>query len=388
VRKLRILLAEVVGLGVLIGWLLWKYPELIDDIIPWVALLIAWHVTWEYVLDTEWTRRGAAAIGKKVNPLIAWPLVFVLGGTISLLYWKGIPRSISALAVTATRRAAMKPNQASSGHDQTLKTETAPPRESAPPNPVPAPPRPISKSVRFSTIIPFSAANPNVPIPPNSNVEDPKIDFYRDLIGLTIRPNQPPNGTVYKERNFNDAGYRFIFITRLMQYYVLHSLRVLQGGRQGTRWTAGKGVTPIDVAPITAPDAAPYSTEALLRTLGGNEFLSQSDILLWKARPFQPPVGTTIKLGDQGPADRPFECNVQLERPGYYRINFIVSPGVAMNGQVPAGFQTSITNVDSYGVTVAMNYEVQRRTDHGFEPEAYVEWAESLFSGLKNIMAP
>jgi hypothetical protein len=389
VRKLRILLAEVVGLGVLIGWLLWKYPELVDDIIPWVALLIAWHVTWEYVLDTEWVRRGAAAVGRRLNPLIAWPLVFVLGGAISLFYWVGITRSLSGLAATATRLAAAKANQTTSGHEPTLKTEAARPHErTAPPKTAPAPPRPISKALRFSTIVPFTAANANVPIPLNSNNEDPKADFYGDLTGLAGRPNEPPEGTVYGERNFNDEGYRFIFVTRLIQYYVLHSLRVLQGGRQGTRWIAGKGVTAIDVPPITAPDAAPYSTDALLHALGDNEFLNRSDTLLWKARPFQPPRGTIIKLGEQQPSDRPFECSVQFERPGYYRIDLVVSPGPALSAQLPAGFQTPTPNVDSYNMTVAMNYEVQKRTDDGFEPEAYVAWAESLFSGLKNIMAP
>ena len=78
-RKLRILVFEVIGLGVLIGWLMWKYPELVDDIIPWVALLVAWHFTWEFVLDTKWARRSAGVIGKKVNHLIIWPLVFLVG---------------------------------------------------------------------------------------------------------------------------------------------------------------------------------------------------------------------------------------------------------------------------------------------------------------------
>jgi hypothetical protein len=85
-RKLRILLAEVVGLGILLGWLMWKYPELIDPIIPWVALGIAWHVTWEFVLDTKLCRSGAVALGKRVNRMWIWILVFLIGGGISLLY--------------------------------------------------------------------------------------------------------------------------------------------------------------------------------------------------------------------------------------------------------------------------------------------------------------
>ena len=58
-RKFRVLLFEVIGLGLLIAWLLWKYPELVDSIIPWVALAVCWHITWEFVLDTKPVRRVA-----------------------------------------------------------------------------------------------------------------------------------------------------------------------------------------------------------------------------------------------------------------------------------------------------------------------------------------
>ena len=101
-------LSRVVLLGVLLGWLMWKYPELVDDIIPWVALLIAWHLTWEYGLTTKPIRRMATVLGKKVKPLVAWPLAFVLGGLISLLYWRGINASLSKLAKAAERRASAK----------------------------------------------------------------------------------------------------------------------------------------------------------------------------------------------------------------------------------------------------------------------------------------
>jgi hypothetical protein len=100
-RKLRILLAEVVGLGILLGWLMWKYPELIDPIIPWVAWGIAWHVTWEFVLDTKLCRRGALALGKRVNRMGIWIVVFLIGGGISLLYWAGINKALVRLASLA-----------------------------------------------------------------------------------------------------------------------------------------------------------------------------------------------------------------------------------------------------------------------------------------------
>jgi hypothetical protein len=103
-RKLRILIAEVIGLGLLIAWLMWKYPEFVDSVIPWVALLVIWHFTWEFILDTEPFRRGSAVLGKRINKMLIWPLVFVLGGGISLLYWVGINKSLIRLASLAKKR--------------------------------------------------------------------------------------------------------------------------------------------------------------------------------------------------------------------------------------------------------------------------------------------
>lgn len=107
-RKLRILGCEVIGLGILLGWLMWKYPELVDDIIPWVALLVAWHLTWEFILDTKCAKRKAIAVGKRGNHVAVWVLVFLIGGGTSLLYWAGINKSLQRLASFAEKRAAAK----------------------------------------------------------------------------------------------------------------------------------------------------------------------------------------------------------------------------------------------------------------------------------------
>ncbi len=264
-------------------------------------------------------------------------------------------------------------------------TPAEPPEKSKPTSPSS---HPISKVLRFSTIVPFNDASKNVPIPMNTNNEDPKSDFYSDLLGIAGRPDQPPRGITYKERKLDTPDDKFVFVTRLIQYYILRSLRVLQGGRQGTKWTAGKGVTTIDVMPIPAPDSAPYSTETLIHALADNEFLNQSDRMIWKARPFQLPRGTVVSLREEPPGNGPLGCIVRLERPAGYRIDFITSPSIAMPGQPPAGFQSPIANVSSYPVTITMNYEVQSNGDTTFDPAAYVRWAEDLFSGLKNIMAP
>ena len=134
-RKLRILLAEVIGLGVLIGWLMWKYPELVDDIIPWVALLVLWHFTWEFVLDRKIVRHAASATGRKLPRLLAWVLVFVIGECISILYWKGINKSLVRLAAIAAQRAAQGVSQSA----KNIAPDTSGSGQSATPPSVPLP---------------------------------------------------------------------------------------------------------------------------------------------------------------------------------------------------------------------------------------------------------
>jgi Leucine-rich repeat (LRR) protein len=103
-RKFRILLAEVIGLGLLIGYLLWKNPELIEKIIPWVAFVVAWHLTWEYGLDTEVCRKTGLALGRRVNRMWVWIIVFLIGGGISILYWTGINRALKSVTSLAVQR--------------------------------------------------------------------------------------------------------------------------------------------------------------------------------------------------------------------------------------------------------------------------------------------
>jgi len=76
---------------------MWKYPELVDPIVPWVALAVAWHITWD-VLDARSVRHGAVALAKRGNRMAIWILVFAVGGAVSLLYWYGIHKSLRRLA--------------------------------------------------------------------------------------------------------------------------------------------------------------------------------------------------------------------------------------------------------------------------------------------------
>ncbi len=114
VHKLRNFFVELILVGVCVGWLIVKYPKLIDSIIPVIVLLIVWHLTWEYILQWRPIKAAAVGFGRRCKPVLAWPLVFIAGGMVSILYWYGISRSLQRLAtLEAIREAGKKSNQPS-----------------------------------------------------------------------------------------------------------------------------------------------------------------------------------------------------------------------------------------------------------------------------------
>jgi hypothetical protein len=127
-QKLRIFVVEIILTAILVGWLMWRYPELIDGFIPIICLTIAWHITWEYVLQTKPVRAWAVGIGRKIKPMISWPLVFCVGGLISLGYWRGINVSLQRLARAAAQ---LKKEQSK---EQKPESVTSPPAPQAQPD--------------------------------------------------------------------------------------------------------------------------------------------------------------------------------------------------------------------------------------------------------------
>ncbi len=250
---------------------------------------------------------------------------------------------------------------------------------------------PISKTDMFSTLVPFHAEWKDSPIPMDTNFSDPHYEFYEDLMALASRPEQRPDGwPPYKDRRFESADEQFAFVARLTQFYVFRSIDRLQRGvAGGVKWTAGVGVTPIDRKAIVPPDAVPYPTKDLLDTLAGCEFLRPSDQMIWKASPMKLPAEShAIFTEHADPAKgEVFTSTVRLERPGYFKIDFEVRPGIAMNNQLPAGFSSdAVKGTATHSVTVTMRYEIRRRNDGGFQPNMYAAWADSLFSGLRKQM--
>jgi hypothetical protein len=256
----------------------------------------------------------------------------------------------------------------------------------------------------------ISVGRPIRRIPFDENLNDPKVDFYRDLGVLSQRPFENPPGITFDEKPLGDANVARIFLAELLQYYILHEIRVLQHGRLGFSVTKFLGkeageAKAIDVPPVPVPDPVPHSIEYLFRTLEGNEFLNvytygtstkdgvetphwvQIERTDWQSRehPFQVPSGTIISFSG---SDHDPERNVRLERPGFYKLKFAVVPLFGGNGSLPENFYSSSPGIDSYSCRITMDYEIQQRTDGGFTPQLYAQWADNLFTGMKRVMAP
>ncbi len=93
-RRLRIFLVEIVAVPALLGWLFVKFPESLDSVIPWIALAVLWHLTWEFVLDP--LRSRAISFANRMGRM-AWLIAFCVGGLVSLAYFYSIKVGIADL---------------------------------------------------------------------------------------------------------------------------------------------------------------------------------------------------------------------------------------------------------------------------------------------------
>lgn len=271
----------------------------------------------------------------------------------------------------------------------------------------------LSASSTFLVVVPVATVSPGRPtrrIPFDENINDPNSAFYRDLGLLSQRPYKNPPGVTFKEEPLNDPKAARLFLAELLQYYILREVRILQHGTLefGVTKFLGKPyavANAVDVAPVPVPNGAPYPILKLFRALGENEFLNvysyststkdgvetphweQIERSYWysKEHPFKMPKGTVISFSGN---NKDPKREVIFQRPGFYRLKFSVVPLFGADSSLPKNFLTSWPGVDSYSCQISMEYKIQQRTDKTFSPDAYVHWAESLFRGMKQAMAP
>ena len=105
-RKLRIFVVEGILAALLVGWYIWKFPETLEPVIPWILWAICAHLTWEVVLEREAVKSYICGVTRKENKnYMVWVVAFVLGGSISICY------------LVVARRAVAKLNELGKSHE-------------------------------------------------------------------------------------------------------------------------------------------------------------------------------------------------------------------------------------------------------------------------------
>lgn len=97
-RKLQILLAEIIGIPFLLAWLFVKYPDAFDRVVPWAAFGVLWHITLEIFGADCIKSRLLVAYKKAGRPAMLWAIVFCFGGLLSVGYLYAIQRGLASLA--------------------------------------------------------------------------------------------------------------------------------------------------------------------------------------------------------------------------------------------------------------------------------------------------
>jgi hypothetical protein len=174
-RKLRIFLAEIVAVPIILGWLFFRYPESFDTTVPWIALGVLWHLTWEFVLDP--LRVRAANVLERAGRM-TWIYAFLVGGLISLFYFYAIK---STMATLAKHHAMVETSEKHSPHNP---GPILPPASSKPEPPeqdeevIPAPPPRATAPSEAKTA---NAGNPSDPA--KGAEKPPRLDdlFRQDL---------------------------------------------------------------------------------------------------------------------------------------------------------------------------------------------------------------
>jgi hypothetical protein len=96
--KLMKFLVEIILVPLLLGWLLLRFPETFDGVVPWLALAVLWHLTWQYILSTGLVKSKAIIAYQRWGAMwVTWIIIFCAGGGLSLGYWYSIQRGIAKL---------------------------------------------------------------------------------------------------------------------------------------------------------------------------------------------------------------------------------------------------------------------------------------------------
>jgi hypothetical protein len=394
----RKFLIEIIGVPIILAWLFFRVPEAFDAAIPWVALVVVWHITWEFVLDTKIVRGRAVVLGKRVNHVMIWFVVFVFGGLVSLAYWKGINKSLMRLASIANTHKAQRVTDGTSGESETgskdagmpidtSQTKTQVDQSSAPqklkPTPQQAEPPhhpPKVKQWAVATMIPFEKTEYGGGVPvedSNAISHDPLSKTYSDIRNVARLRAKTDNSLNPVPVTDDEAVGK---TSEALRYCLLRWIAEIQNPVTYFSYKQGVGGSSTTAIAVPVPDGEPYPKDKLEEVLKATNIGVEEEQHHWFWE-----LQDNFKF--DVPANSTIEANDEFLSFGndHYKLQFTVEY-IGKNGgaaALPAGFVMA----PGYKRTalLGLNFAIKGRMEwYGAYSDAdpYMDWANGLFAGL------
>jgi hypothetical protein len=246
----------------------------------------------------------------------------------------------------------------------------------------------IESALSTSVVLDTVEGAPVMVIP---DPKSPKITSrLSELVGLG-RPAINRDGkaviTIEKPTNVDE---RFAFCGELLQYQLLRTVEKLQRGG----WKVGNifGASTATVnKPMKLSEIQDYPGKAFLSVVAGNRF-SNSDMerFGWEHSHFPLPRKTKVNFVrvPSSPTSGPEKFILRLKKPLFFEIDFVVEPLAGTGkGVLPAGLALApelTARCETYHFQVTMRATFERLTAGNSQTQEYKDWANWLFSGVRD----
>jgi len=233
----------------------------------------------------------------------------------------------------------------------------------------------------------------------NFDPSSPKITSrLSESFGLG-RPKTNRDGkwvsTIEKPTN---AGDRFAFCGELLQYQLLRTVEELQRGGWWVHWVSGAQITTVS-KPMRLSRLQDYPGKTFLGIVAVNRF-SDSDLerFKWEHGHFPLPKGTRVTLIHvaSSPASGPEKFILRLKKPLFFEMDFVVEPIVTTGtgeppiGWLPPGVRLApelAARCETYEFQITMRATFERVTAGNSEAQEYKDWADWLFSRVRDELS-
>jgi len=190
-------------------------------------------------------------------------------------------------------------------------------------------------------------------------------------------------------------GALFVYGGELLQYQVVNELERIQRAGWSVQQTGGGSTSAAIRIPAKVSRVSDILGPEILQLLKNNRF-AQGDMqsFRWEQAGRIPlPEGTRLRLIHEasGPETGPDKHMVRLEKPWFFRIDFVIEPiAGSAPGVVPSGLTVpadQLKELRTFHFSVVMRARFELLTSGNWQTEEHKKWAEWLFAKLQDAMS-